>query len=88
VPALNDDGGRALPWPGYIVGVNHVARVLAAIGPALDRIGVTMHSQNVGSVPGVVLRDRNGNVLGAVELDIRDEKIQKIRLAVGPNGLG
>ena len=88
VPTLHDDNGTALPWPGHIIGVNHVARVLAAIGPALDRIGVTMRPQDVGSAPGVVLRDHNGNVLGTVELDIRDEKIRKIRLAPGPNGLG
>ena len=88
VSTLHDNGDRALPWPGYIVGANHVARFWAAIGPALNRIGVTMQSQNVGIGPGALFRDRNGTVLGAVEFGFRDEKIQKIRVVAGPNGLG
>ncbi|MEU3901904.1 sigma factor-like helix-turn-helix DNA-binding protein [Streptomyces sp. NPDC045251] len=71
-----------LPWPRRIDGADLVARVLAAIVPALARIGVTMESQQVSCRPGAVFRDRKGKVLSALALDILDGQIQTIRWLV------
>jgi RNA polymerase sigma-70 factor, ECF subfamily len=88
VTALSDAGGTALTWPGHVVGADHVARVLAAIVPALVRVGVTMRPQDVDSGPGAVFRDRNGTVLGALALDILDGRIQTLRWMPDFKGLG
>ncbi|MFE6484900.1 sigma factor-like helix-turn-helix DNA-binding protein [Streptomyces sp. NPDC057757] len=88
VSMASDGGGRALPWPRRVVGAERVARMLAAIVPALVRIGVTMEPQQVGSHPGAVFRDRDGTVLSALALDILDGRIQTIRWLTGPHGLG
>ncbi|MEU8577341.1 sigma factor-like helix-turn-helix DNA-binding protein [Streptomyces asoensis] len=77
-------GGRAQAWPGRIVGAEHVARVLGAIGPALTRFDVTMEPRHVGSRPGVVFRDRNGHVLSTLVLDVVDGRIHKVRWVNDP----
>ncbi|MBK3635569.1 RNA polymerase subunit sigma-24 [Streptomyces sp. MBT97] len=77
-------GSRAQAWPGRIVGAEHVARVLGAIGPALTRFDVTMEPRHVGSRPGVVFRDRNGHVLSTLVLDVVDGRIHKVRWVNDP----
>ncbi|TGA91160.1 sigma factor-like helix-turn-helix DNA-binding protein [Streptomyces sp. MZ04] len=84
VPMVSGGGDTALPWPGRIVGAEQVARVLAAIVPALVRVGVTMEPQQVDQGPGAVFRDRHGRVLGALALDILDGRIQTIRWVTHP----
>ncbi|GGQ91688.1 sigma factor-like helix-turn-helix DNA-binding protein [Streptomyces asoensis] len=77
-------GSRAQAWPGRIVGAEHVARVLGAIGPALTRFDVTMEPRHVGSRSGVVFRDRNGHVLSTLVLDVVDGRIHKVRWVNDP----
>jgi RNA polymerase sigma-70 factor (ECF subfamily) len=79
-------GGEALPWPTCIAGAEQVARVLAAIVPALARLGVSMRPHQVDEGPGVVFRDRNGQVLGALALDVLEEQIRTIRWVTNPDG--
>ncbi|MES4888762.1 hypothetical protein [Streptomyces sp. NPDC096012] len=81
-----DGGGEASPWPTCVAGAEQVARVLAAIVPALARRGVTMQPHRVDEGPGVVFRDRNGDVLGALVLDILEERIRTIRWVTDPDG--
>ncbi|MEU5367340.1 sigma factor-like helix-turn-helix DNA-binding protein [Streptomyces sp. NPDC005925] len=81
-------GGTTLPWPGHIVGTDHVARVLTAIVPALLRIDVTMHPQDVDGGPGAVFRDRGGTVLGALALDFLDGRIHTVRWVGDPKNTG
>lgn len=80
-----DGSGTAPPWPRRIAGAEHVARVLATIVPALGRVGVTLEPRQVGHRPGAVFRDRNGTVLSALALDIRDGRIQTIRWVRDPD---
>lgn len=84
VSRAGDGGGRALRWPGLIVGAEYVARVLAAMTPALVRIGVTMEPQQVHHGPGAVFRDRHGTVLSALAFDFLDGQIQTIRWVSRP----
>ncbi|MEV7346311.1 RNA polymerase subunit sigma-24 [Streptomyces sp. NPDC093544] len=81
----SDDDDKAPPWPRRITGADHVARAFATIVPALVRIGVTMEPQQVSHRPGAVFRDRNGTLLGALALDIRDGRIQTIRWLINPD---
>ncbi|WP_225102117.1 sigma factor-like helix-turn-helix DNA-binding protein [Streptomyces sp. CoH27] len=79
VTARSDAGGEARPWPGYIAGADQSARLLAAIVPALLRVGVTMRPADVAAGPGAVFHDHHGTFLGALALDILDGRIQTVR---------
>lgn len=82
--APGTSGGAAPYWPDRIAGADQVARVLAAIVPALLRIGVTMRPQEVDGGPGAVFHDRNGTALGALALGILDGRIQTVRWTTAP----
>ncbi|MFB7503547.1 sigma factor [Streptomyces broussonetiae] len=84
VPRAGEGRGTALVWPGRIDGAEAVARALAAIVPALTRIGVTMEPQQVGRRPGAVFRDREGTVLCALALDVLEGRIQTVRWLTRP----
>ena len=81
-------GGPGPSWPDRITGADHVARVLAAVVPALLRIGVTMRPQDVDGGPGAVFHDRDGTALGALALGILDARIQTIRWVSAPKHTG
>ncbi|MFI5687612.1 hypothetical protein [Streptomyces sp. NPDC051636] len=72
VTALSEVGGGTLPRPGCVVGADQVAGVLAAIVPAVLRVGVTVRPQDVDGGSGAVFRDRHGALFGALALDILD----------------
>ena len=86
--ASGPDGPDGQPWPRHIAGAEHVARVLAAIVPALIAIGVTMERRQVDHRPGAVFRDRDGTVLGALTLHILDGRIHTIHWVTDPDGPG
>ncbi|MFI1443687.1 sigma factor [Streptomyces fructofermentans] len=81
VRLASDGGGTTLPWPARITGAATVARVLTAIIPPLVRIGVTVEQNHAVDRPEVILRDRNGRVLHALELGILDGRIHTVHLA-------
>ncbi|MEU9917718.1 sigma factor-like helix-turn-helix DNA-binding protein [Streptomyces sp. NPDC051001] len=68
-----------VPWPRRIEGAELVARTLAAIVPALLRIGVTLEQQEISRRPGAVFRDREGRALSSLALDFLDGRIHSIR---------
>jgi RNA polymerase sigma-70 factor (ECF subfamily) len=81
--AVTSDGGREpLPWPTHITGAGNVARLLAAIVPALVRIGIAVEKRAVDGRPGSVFRDRNGTVLNAMVLGVHDDRIDEVHLVV------
>lgn len=77
--------GPAPLWPPRVTGAEQVARLLVAMVPALDRVGVTMLPQQVERHPGAVFRDRNGELLAQMALDVHDGRIQTIRWVTGPD---
>jgi len=74
--------GRPLPDP------DNVARVLASIFPMLVRIDARVEPREVNGQPGAILRDRDGNVVSTVTLDVLGGRIQTIRSVVNPDKLG
>jgi RNA polymerase sigma-70 factor (ECF subfamily) len=71
--------GRLPSWPPHIAGADHVARALAAIVPALTGVGITMEPHQAGHCQGAVFRDHAGQPLGALDLDVLDGRISRIR---------
>ncbi len=87
VQMVGDSGGKAPQLARAIVGVDNVARLMASYFPRLVLIDVTWHPHQVNGQPGAIFRDRGGNVLCAMALDVLDGQIQTIRSVVNPDKL-
>jgi RNA polymerase sigma-70 factor (ECF subfamily) len=88
VQMVGDGGGKAPQLATQFIGVENVARVLAALVPAFVRIGGLVEPHEVNGQPGAILRDRDGKVVNALVLDILDGQIQTIRTIANPDKLG
>ncbi|MGY5058027.1 RNA polymerase sigma-70 factor [Streptomyces sp. 900105755] len=87
VSLVGDAGGKAPQLARAVLGAQNVARLLAAVFPALARIEVTAERHEVNGQPGAILHDRHGKVLQTFSLDILDGRIQTIRLVLNPDKL-
>ncbi len=88
VQMVGDGGGKAPQFAKPIIGADNVARVLALIFPLRVRVGVELEPHEVNGQPGAIFRDRDGNVLNALALDILEGRIQTIRSVINPDKLG
>jgi RNA polymerase sigma-70 factor (ECF subfamily) len=88
VQIVGDSGGKAPALTRTVTGAEKVARLLAAIYPWLVRIDVALQPREVNGQPGAIFRDRDGNVLTALALDVLDGQIQAIRSVSNPDKLG
>lgn len=88
VRMVGDGGGKAPQVARPISGADNVARVLAALVPVFERIGVEVEPHRVNGQPGAIFRDREGKVLNTLTLDILDGRIQTIRSVINPEKLG
>ena len=85
---VGDGGGKAPQWARPIIGAEKVARVLAAIVSPLVRIGGVVEPHEVNGQPGAIIRDRDGQVVNILALDILGGRIQTIRSVINPDKLG
>jgi RNA polymerase sigma-70 factor (ECF subfamily) len=88
VQMVGDGGGKAPQFAKAIVGADNVARMLAAIIAPLVRIGVVVEPHEMNGQPGAIFRDREGQLLNTLTLDILDGQIQTIRAVINPDKLG
>ncbi|MGI8334379.1 RNA polymerase sigma-70 factor [Actinomadura scrupuli] len=88
VQMVGDGGGKAPQLATQFIGVENVARVLAALVPTFVRIGGLVEPHEVNGQPGAILRDRDGKVVNALVLDILDGQIHTIRTIANPDKLG
>jgi RNA polymerase sigma-70 factor (ECF subfamily) len=88
VQLVGDGGGKAPQLATHIIGAENVSRVLAALVPALVRIGGAVETHEVNGQPGAICRDRDGKVLNTLALDILDGRIQTVRTVLNPDKLG
>ena len=88
VQMVGDGGGKAPAFAKSIFGAERVARVLASVAPWLARIEVTLEPRQVNGQPGAIFRDRDGNVLATLTLDVLDGQIQTVRSVSNPDKLG
>ncbi|MCX4915556.1 RNA polymerase sigma-70 factor [Streptomyces sp. NBC_00687] len=84
---VGDGGGKAPQLMGGVSGADNVARLLAAFAPGFDRVGVTLRQHEVNGLPGAVLRDRDGRVVGIWLLETLDGRIVSIRSVMNPDKL-
>jgi RNA polymerase sigma-70 factor, ECF subfamily len=88
VQMVGDGGGKAPALARSVIGADNVARVLASIFPVLVRIDARVEPREVNGQPGAILRDRDGNVVSTLTLDVLGGRIQTIRSVVNPDKLG
>jgi RNA polymerase sigma-70 factor (ECF subfamily) len=88
VQMVGDGGGKAPALARSVIGADNVARVLASVFPVLIRTEVRVEPREVNGQPGGIVRDRDGNVIGTVTLDVLGGRIQTIRSVVNPDKLG
>ncbi|MEU0787557.1 RNA polymerase sigma-70 factor [Streptomyces sp. NPDC006173] len=84
---VGDGGGKAPQLVGGVFGADNVARLLAAFAPGFDRVGVTLRQHEVNGLPGAVLRDRDGRVVGIWSLETLDGRVVTIRSVMNPDKL-
>ncbi len=88
VSMVGDGGGKAPALPKSVIGASNVARVLASIFPVLARIEASVEERELNGQPGAIIRDRDGNVVGTMTLDVIGRQIQTIRSVANPDKLG
>ncbi|GIF45805.1 RNA polymerase sigma-70 factor (ECF subfamily) [Asanoa ferruginea] len=88
VHLVGDGGGKTPQVAAQIIGAENVARVVAALVTAFVRIGGVVEPHEVNGQPGAIFRDRDGNVVNTMVLDILDGQIQMIRTVSNPDKLG
>jgi RNA polymerase sigma-70 factor, ECF subfamily len=88
VQMVGDGGGKAPGLARSVIGADKVARVLASGFPVLLRIDARVEPHEVNGQPGAILRDRDGNVVATLTLDVLGGRIQAIRAVINPDKLG
>jgi RNA polymerase sigma-70 factor, ECF subfamily len=88
VSMVGDGGGKAPALPKSVIGADSVARVLASIFPVLAQIEASVEERELNGQPGAIIRDRDGNVVGTMMLDVIGGQIQTIRSVANPDKLG
>ena len=88
VQMIGDGGGKAPQWARIIVGVQNVARVLAAMIPPFVRIGGVVEPHELNGQPGAIFRDKDNKVVNTWALDVLEGRIQTIRAVINPDKLG
>ncbi|MEU3255619.1 sigma factor-like helix-turn-helix DNA-binding protein [Streptomyces sp. NPDC006997] len=82
VAAASDGDGEPPPWPAHVTGARNVARLLTAVVPPLAGIGVELEEHRFSGRPGSLLRDRAGQLLGGIALDVRDDRVEGVHLVL------
>ncbi|MFC4908685.1 RNA polymerase sigma-70 factor [Actinomadura gamaensis] len=88
VSLVGDGGGKAPQLARVLVGAAAVARLLASAFPRMDRAGVAAEPREINGQPGAIFRDRDGRVLHTLALDVRDGRIEAVRVVINPDKLG
>lgn len=85
---VGDAGGKAPNLAAPVFGGPKAARMLKVFITQCDAAGVGLEPHEINGQPGLILRDRDGKVAGAMALDIYDGHVQAVRSVVNPDKLG
>ncbi len=74
-----DSGGVPPSWRRPIIGREHVARLMAALGNQLRHVGCSLDLAEVNGQPGALARGPDGGLIAVLSIDVADGQIQTIR---------
>jgi RNA polymerase sigma-70 factor (ECF subfamily) len=85
---LHGDGGGKVPqWSQPIAGAESVARVFAALGRQMRRVGATLERHEINGQPGFLFRGRRGGVFSVMSFEVVGGRIATVRSIVNPDKL-
>ena len=87
VTLVGDGGGKAPALARTVAGPENVARLIAAVYPAMAAVDVTFEPCDLNGEPGAIFRDRAGRVLHTMTLDVLGGQVQAIRVVINPDKL-
>jgi RNA polymerase sigma-70 factor (ECF subfamily) len=82
-----DGGGKAPALASPLHGAQRVARYLLGLARQARVIGVGLRPAEVNGQLGAMAYDRDGHVVGVLDLDIADGRVQAVRSIVNPDKL-
>ena len=86
---LQGDGGGKVPALARARrGRARVARTVAAWGRRGEHLGLSLHPAEVNGQPGAVIRDADGEVIGAMTVEVAGDAVVGVRSVVNPAKLG
>jgi RNA polymerase sigma-70 factor (ECF subfamily) len=83
-----DGGGKVPQWSNPIAGSDKVARMFAALGDQVRRLGATLEPHRINGQPGVIFRGPHGGVFSVMSFVMVDGRVATIRSIVNPDKLG
>jgi RNA polymerase sigma-70 factor (ECF subfamily) len=87
VVMTGDGGGKAPALARPLVGADRVARFWLNLGRQGARIGGQIEPATVNGQPGAVLRNRRGEIVSVIALDVVGGSVAAIRSVVNPDKL-
>ena len=82
-----DGGGKVPQWSAPIEGADKVARMFAALGDQVRRLGATLEPHRINGQPGVIFRGPHGGVFSVMSFEVVDGRVATIRSIVNPDKL-
>jgi RNA polymerase sigma-70 factor (ECF subfamily) len=82
-----DGGGKATAIAEPLYGPDQIAAFLLAIFERNLQLGLIFEPVRVNGGPGIIGRDRHGNLVSVLSIDVADGVIQTLRSVVNPDKL-
>jgi RNA polymerase sigma-70 factor, ECF subfamily len=82
-----DGAGAGLTWARPIVGREHVARLLGALGKQLRAVRGSFQRAEVNGQPGALVLAADGSLIAVLTLDIADGQVQTFRSVIARDKL-
>jgi RNA polymerase sigma-70 factor, ECF subfamily len=83
-----DSGGVPPSWRRPIIGRQHVAKLMAALGNQLRHARGSIESAEINGQPGALARGPDGRLIAVLSIDVADGQIQTVRSVISRPKLG
>jgi RNA polymerase sigma-70 factor, ECF subfamily len=82
VEVHGDSGGVPPSWRRPIVGREHVAKLMAALGNQLHHVAGSIRLTEVNGQPGALALANDGSLIAVLSIDIADGQVQTVRSVI------
>jgi RNA polymerase sigma-70 factor, ECF subfamily len=88
VEVHGDSAGAPVSWRKPIIGRQHVATLMAALGNQLGHSGCSLELAEINGQPGALARDPDGRLVAVLGIEVADGQIQTVRSVISHPKLG
>jgi RNA polymerase sigma-70 factor, ECF subfamily len=82
VEVHGDSGGAPPSWPRPIIGREHVARLLGALGNQMRHAGTSMQAMEINGQPGALVRAPDGRLAAVLIIDVSGGQVRTVRSVI------